>query len=252
LLTLDFLKLNNVKCNGDTNAQVLPLPSGGEAPYTGTWVGYPYPDTLFYGRAGIYTYTVTDIRGCTISKNDTFVDPIKLDISANILTQIFCAEDSTGIVELFGTGGTGALNYVWNIAPIASNIVSKVTEGVYLAYVYDQNFCYDSVAVTMTASNPEKCGLIVPSGFTPNGDGKNDNFFIRGLGDYSENELTIFNRWGETVYKATNYQNDWNGKPNKSTLMSGNEGIVPNDTYYFVLYTKANNKTLNGYVYITK
>lgn len=252
LLTLDFLKLSNVKCYGDSNARVLPLPSGGEAPYKGIWVGYPYTDTLFFGKAGIYTYAVTDVRGCTVSKNDTILEPVKLDITANILTQIFCPEDSTGVAVLIGSGGTGNLNYVWNFASIIGDTVFKITEGTYLAYVYDQNFCYDSVAVVMTASNPDKCGVIVPSGFTPNGDGKNDNFYIRGLGDFSENELTIFNRWGETVYQATNYQNDWNGKPNKSTLLSGNDGIVPNDTYYYILYTKANNKTVNGYVYITK
>jgi gliding motility-associated-like protein len=70
--------------------------------------------------------------------------------------------------------------------------------------------------------------LIIPNLFTPNGDGNNDTFEIRGLDFFDENDLVIVNRWGNEVYKSNNYQNEWTGE-------GLNEG-----TYYYVLRVKEN------------
>ncbi|WEK18826.1 MAG: Ig-like domain-containing protein [Candidatus Pedobacter colombiensis] len=69
-------------------------------------------------------------------------------------------------------------------------------------------------------------GISVPTLFTPNGDGTNDIFEVRGLNQFAENQLTIINRWGNEVYRANNYQNNWNGE-------GLNEG-----TYYYLLKVK--------------
>jgi gliding motility-associated-like protein len=63
----------------------------------------------------------------------------------------------------------------------------------------------------------------IPTLFTPNSDGKNDAFEVRGLQQYTENELVIVNRWGNEVYRQKNYQNNWRGD-------GLNEG-----TYYYLL-----------------
>ncbi|HEY8919894.1 MAG TPA: gliding motility-associated C-terminal domain-containing protein, partial [Chitinophaga sp.] len=68
--------------------------------------------------------------------------------------------------------------------------------------------------------------LKVPTLFTPNGDGKNDAFEIRGLNQYAENELVIINRWGNEVFRQKGYQNNWYGE-------GLNEG-----TYYYLLRLK--------------
>jgi gliding motility-associated-like protein len=44
---------------------------------------------------------------------------------------------------------------------------------------------------------------------TPNGDGKNDVFYIDRLDRYPDNNLVVFNRWGQVVYRAAPYQNNW-------------------------------------------
>lgn len=82
-------------------------------------------------------------------------------------------------------------------------------------------------------------GLNIPNVFTPNGDGVNDTFEITGLSDYAANELTIFNRWGNTIYHKQGYLNDWTGN-------GLNEG-----TYYYVLQVKDNSgqsETYKGYL----
>ena len=53
--------------------------------------------------------------------------------------------------------------------------------------------------------------ILIPNVITPNGDNKNDLFIIKNLMDWEFRELTIFNRWGEIVYRSDNYQNDWDG-----------------------------------------
>ncbi|MGY0038500.1 T9SS type B sorting domain-containing protein [Pedobacter sp. NJ-S-72] len=66
----------------------------------------------------------------------------------------------------------------------------------------------------------------IPNLFTPNGDGTNDVFEIRGLNQYGDNELSIVNRWGNEVFRQKNYQNTWSGE-------GLNEG-----TYYYLLRVK--------------
>jgi len=65
------------------------------------------------------------------------------------------------------------------------------------------------------------------TGFSPNGDGKNDVLYIDGLESLPNNRLVIFNRWGNMVFSADGYQNDWDGR------MNGD--ILPDGTYFFLL-----------------
>lgn len=66
-------------------------------------------------------------------------------------------------------------------------------------------------------------GLFVPNVLTPNGDGYNDTFFIIGLYAFERVELEIVDRFGNVVYKSTNYNNEWMGED------------LDDGTYYYVL-----------------
>lgn len=85
------------------------------------------------------------------------------------------------------------------------------------------------IQITFVLPDEVDCDQI-PSGITPNGDGVNDEFFITpGLEFvYPENSLIIFNRWGDVVYDASPYLNDWRG-----TNENGND--LPAGTYYYIL-----------------
>jgi gliding motility-associated-like protein len=54
--------------------------------------------------------------------------------------------------------------------------------------------------------------LFIPNVITPNGDGSNDQFVIKGLNKFLKTELVIFDRWGDHVFKHSDYQNDWAAK----------------------------------------
>ena len=83
----------------------------------------------------------------------------------------------------------------------------------------------------------------VYSGFSPNRDGINDYFTIDGLAAYPTNELKVFNRFGQLLFKQKNYQNDWNGEVNGE--------ILPNDTYFLYLLD-GKGKRYSGFVQINR
>ncbi len=101
-----------------------------------------------------------------------------------------------------------------------------------------------SVLVTVECTSGN---LVVYNGFSPNGDGTNDTFVIRNLEQYPENRLVIYNRWGEMVFQAENYQNDWDG--------SWKNKKVPDGTYFYLLEVDTNETTvekLSGYLQIRR
>jgi len=85
--------------------------------------------------------------------------------------------------------------------------------------------------------------------FSPNGDGHNDFFIIENLEEFPINKLFVFNRWGESVYTAEPYRNDWDGTMNIQNALFGD--TLPEGMYFyrFEFYagdflTKANGKII--------
>jgi len=80
--------------------------------------------------------------------------------------------------------------------------------------------------------------FFVPNVITPNGDGKNDQFVIKGLDLYPGSQLEIFNRWGNQVYRSENYNNNWKG-----------EGLSAGIYYYVLRINMAGGPQLyKGYI----
>ena len=83
------------------------------------------------------------------------------------------------------------------------------------------------------------------SGFSPNGDDVNDGFQILGVENFPDNELCIFNRWGNQVLNVKGYTNDdpwfgtWNGRD------------LPDGTYFYVFDNGAGQQ-YSGYVQIQR
>ena len=86
--------------------------------------------------------------------------------------------------------------------------------------------------------------LVVPTLITPNLDGRNDYFVIRGLETLGKTELVIFDRRGVQVYKNMNYDNSWN-------CVYYNKNPLPDDTNFFVLKS-ANGKSISSYIVIRR
>jgi gliding motility-associated-like protein len=72
-----------------------------------------------------------------------------------------------------------------------------------------QNGCVgepDSVLVLIN-----QVDLVLPNAFTPNGDGLNDVFRVTNAVLYPVFELSVFNRWGEVIYRSDDIRSGWDG-----------------------------------------
>ena len=110
----------------------------------------------------------------------------------------------------------------------------------------------DQASVTL---NP--IGLLIPEGFSPNGDAINDTFIIPGLGYLFPNfEMEIFNRWGNKVYTYNNEGRSeplwWDGYSDGRLTVGGNNSL-PTGTYYYVLYFNQDNiEPLTDWIYLNR
>lgn len=107
----------------------------------------------------------------------------------------------------------------------------------------DYSFC-DTATVCITVVDTNKY-CFLPNGFSPNGDGVNDNYEIPCNDDNPEATLRVFNRWGVEVWRSEgHYLNDWNG-----TNMQGTR--LPDGTYFAIYeYKDANNTRQEQFIVI--
>jgi len=109
-------------------------------------------------------------------------------------------------------------------------------QGVYNDTIHIKDKC-DSILTTNLIV--EVCELEIPNVFTPNSDGINDYFVIKGI-DQIPSSISIYNRWGRKVFENNNYHNEWDG----ANLADG--------VYYYVVRDKKRNKVYTGVVEIVR
>ncbi len=107
-------------------------------------------------------------------------------------------------------------------------------------WIVSNGVCSESSDTVLIRIN----NLIIPTLITPNMDGKNDFFVIKGIDTFRKTRLSIFNRWGARVYMTDNYANNWDGKDD-------NGNLLPEDTYYYMLQPEKV-KPIKGYLVIKR
>jgi gliding motility-associated-like protein len=106
----------------------------------------------------------------------------------------------------------------------------------------------DTINITVNSSDSPECRdneIVVPKGFSPNGDGTADFFFIENLNGRNA-QLEVFNRWGQKVYEAENYQNNWDGTANSGVVLYGEQ--LPEGTYYYLLTIEGEDQTRKDFI----
>jgi gliding motility-associated-like protein len=113
------------------------------------------------------------------------------------------------------------------------------------------NGCTSSPSIVFVSV--DTCLIIdfhIPDGFSPNGDGTNDLFVIRGILNYPNNTFLIYNRWGNKVFEASPYQNTWNGTSSGGLTIGGDE--LPVGTYFYVLDLGNDTPVYKGTIYLNR
>lgn len=102
----------------------------------------------------------------------------------------------------------------------------------------------------VSSIEPIPTDFFIPEGFSPNDDGINDLFVIRGIMSFTNNSFEIFNRWGDKVYEANPYKNTWDGKSTEGVKIGGDE--LPVGTYFYVLDLGDGSKVYKGTIYLNR
>lgn len=172
----------------------------------------------------IYTAQISNEFGCQLDTVLTvnifnFVPP--LDIMAEPDTLI-----GGGEVQLNATDDD-TYTYLWmpagplNFFDIANPVafIEETTD--FRLQIRDQNGCVNERGLTVVVITPrcEEPYIFVPTGFTPDGDGLNDELFVRGNG-IEEMYFAVYNRWGEKVFETEDQNIGWDGRYNERELSS--------------------------------
>ncbi len=155
------------------------------------------------------------------------------------------SDKTINLFESVSLDGSGNGFPVWNANSTLSDttifapIATPSTTTVYVLTLHDALSCSTKDTVVVTVIIP------IPSCITPNGDGANDFFHIDKIENFGSSKLHIISKWGNVVYKASPYNNDWSGKS-----ISG--GDLPDDTYFYVLDYGNGDKPITGYIVIKR
>jgi len=80
--------------------------------------------------------------------------------------------------------------------------------------------------------------------FSPNGDGVNDRLVVNSIELYPGVHIQIFDRYGNSVYEARNYDNSWDG--------TGKNGNLPKGTYFYILDLGDGSEVRKGWIQIIR
>ena len=158
------------------------------------------------------------------------------------------------IVQIVSPVNQGILNYqgegFFEYEPPA-NYSGSTTFDYQVCYQECREYCEETtVTLSILTSVIEEEIVLPPNAITPNGDGLNDQFIFDALFDnpdkYPNNDFVVFNRWGDQIYRASPYSNEWAG-----TNQIGEP--LPEATYYYILRLDINEgEILKGEVVILR
>ena len=162
-----------------------------------------------------YSVVVTSLAAGNCSKTKNFT-VVQYDIP--VIESVVVNNTSVEIIA----SGNG--EYEFSIDGFTyqdSNLFTVSEGGLYTAYVREKiNNCDFSDEENFVV-------LLVPTFFTPNGDGQNDVFYLNGMEFYPNSSISIFNRYGKLIKQITPSNPFWNG-----TFEGEN---LPADDYWYVL-----------------
>lgn len=169
--------------------------------------------TYTYSLTGsqIITQTVTSDLGCTDDTTITIIINPAPIADFSFTPNPAMVEEAVVFTDL--STGNNINQWSWEFGDFEANNVPNPVHsysegGTYtiILTVTDENGCQDSTAKEIIIALPP----VLPTGFTPNGDGENDVFWIRG-GPFETVTFNIYNNWGELIFSATeaDYLTSW-------------------------------------------
>ncbi|MFD0779018.1 T9SS type B sorting domain-containing protein [Flavobacterium myungsuense] len=163
--------------------------------------------------------------GCSIKSNTSTVTEVNPTNSFNVIV----SDAFTEVATITVTGQNGITTYLYQIddgALQTSNVFSGIGAGNYTIRITDSDGCTDYSEDVLVIDYPKY--------FTPNGDGYNDTWNIKGLSDQSNTKLLIYDRYGKLLKQISPKGQGWDGTYNGVQLPAA-------DYWFTVDYVEPNN-----------
>ena len=203
---------------------------------------------------GEYYVTQTAENGCESEAAMIMVNIVDSPAPTISSDYELCAFDNPTLADLTAeineTGEVTWYESADSMTALSNN--AMLTDGTtYYATLISDNGCESSerLAVTVTL---EDCALLFPEAITPNGDGRNDRLVIENIeSEYPNYNITIFNRWGNAVYKGNASTPTWDGTSNQSGSLG--DDVLPVGVYFYVVdFNDGSTEPRQGKVYLNR
>ena len=177
-------------------------------------------------QSGAYKVEVSNNGFCPVISTPLFIkqELVSISISASALESY---NDSP--ITLSAATSTQVKTMEW-IAPVTNYTENRITFIPSKTNTYTVTGKGDKCEVSDTITILVYPKIIIPNGFSPNGDNMNEAWFIKGIDAYTNAEVYIYNRWGSEVYHyKKGYTTPWEGKNEQGE-------DLPVATYYYTIY----------------
>ncbi len=182
------LAITNPPCPDTKSGLVVLTPTGGTLPYQHSVDAFPFatPNNFAGLTAGQHRFRTRDQNGCLFDTTITLTEPPSLDYTLT-LNDVLCYGDSTGSVEVNGTGGTPGYTYAYGLNPFSNNsLITGISSGPHIIRMQDSKGCTKDSLIFMQQPSPLKSTLKISNptceGFA---DGVVDVAGIHGIAPYT-------------------------------------------------------------------
>lgn len=210
--------ITNSDC-GNPTGEINVTVNGGTGTLSYQWDSGQTTEDLSGIGAGTYVLVITDANGCSIQENYTvdeiggltiFVSPNQATIEAGETVQL---------------NASGATTYTWNpsgslsCANCSDPVASPNVTTSYTVTGTDTNGCSGTANVLITV-NPNCTDFFVPTAFSPDGNGMNDELCVYGNCITNLN-YAVYNRWGQLLFETSDPDVCWDGTFKGQKVQSG-------------------------------
>jgi len=250
--------LTQPTCSFSTGTIKVTSPTG--TGYTYSIDGKTYTSsTTFSGlTAGNYYVSVKNNVGCVSTSSMTVINaPVVLAAPTLCITQPTC-NFTTGTIKVTSPTGSGYTYSIDGTTYTSSTTFSRLSAGTYNVTVKYCDGCLSAVTVAVinavkvtksaelepiVSDETVNCTMIIPNGFSPDGNGINDYFKVTCIENYPDAKLRIYSRNGGLVYEKQHYGNLdywgdedaawWNGCTTNNMNSGGNK--LASGSYIYIL-----------------
>jgi gliding motility-associated-like protein len=164
---------------------------------------------------GIHNIKITNTGACITDSTFIVTQSLSTQLNISVANPVYC-DLAIGNITVKAPTNSMPLTYSLNGGPYTNNpVFNNLKVGRYTLSIMDGSQCRKDTVITLSC-DPLACnGLNIPTGFTPDNNGKNDLFVPYPCKDITGYELRIYNRWGQLVFATTEKNKGWDGTRNK-------------------------------------